>query len=150
MSWPGAPSTGYLVWRLALKWRAAVDRAVRPLGLTHAQYSLLASLFGLTRSGVEPSQRELSDFSGLEPVYVSKLARSLERAGLVERLDHPSDPRAFSLRLTPSGEDVIGQAIAIVARLQDQLTQPIGGPHSDRGRQLVDTLRTLLREGDPS
>jgi DNA-binding MarR family transcriptional regulator len=144
------PSTGYLVWRLALKWRAAVDRAVRPLGLTHAQYSLLASLFGLTRSGMAPSQRELSDFSGLEPVYVSKLAQHLARAGLVERLDHPSDPRAFSLRLTPRGEDVIGQAIALVARLQDQLTQPIGGPHSDRGRQLVDTLRTLLREGDPS
>src|SRR5215510_611887 len=98
------PTTGYLVWRLAMKWRTAVDRAVRPLGLTHAQYSLLASLSALTARGVAPSQRELADVTGLEPVYVSKLARALERAGLVARLDNPSDPRAFSLRLTPHGE----------------------------------------------
>ena len=116
------PTTGYLVWRLALKWRAAVDRAVRPLGLTHAQYSLLASLFGQSRQGIQPSQRELADITGLEPVYVSKLARALERSGLVERLDHPADPRAFSLRLTA----------------------PIGGPRSVRARQLSDTLQTLL------
>ena len=35
---------GFLVWRLSMKWRAAVDRAVADLGLTHAQYSVLASL----------------------------------------------------------------------------------------------------------
>ena len=28
---------GFLVWRLSMKWRVAVDRAVAPLGLTHAQ-----------------------------------------------------------------------------------------------------------------
>jgi DNA-binding MarR family transcriptional regulator len=138
------PTTGYLVWRLALKWRAAVDRAVRPLGLTHAQYSLLASLFAETRHGRQPSQRELSDITGLEPVFVSKLARALERAGLVDRLDHPTDPRAFSLRLTPRGETVVTQAIGVVAELHEQLTAPIGGPRSVRGRQLIDTLQTLL------
>ena len=138
------PTTGYLVWRLALKWRAAVDRAVRPLGLTHAQYSLLASLFGQSRQGIQPSQRELADITGLEPVYVSKLARALERSGLVERLDHPADPRAFSLRLTALGEEVVTRAIAIVHDLHEQLTAPIGGPRSVRARQLSDTLQTLL------
>ena len=133
-----------------MKWRTAVDRAVRPIGLTHAQYSLLASLYALSRTGVAPSQRELADFSGLEPVYVSKLAQQLARAELVERHDNPADPRAFSLRLTDHGEQTVQKGIRIVARLLDQLTQPIGGPHSDRGRQLVDTLRTLLREDDHS
>ncbi|GHI03432.1 hypothetical protein Scel_17530 [Streptomyces cellostaticus] len=38
---------GFLVWRLSMKWRVAVDRAVAPLGLTHAQYSLVASLYGM-------------------------------------------------------------------------------------------------------
>src|SRR5882672_7682555 len=92
-----SPTIGSLVWRLSMKWRAVLDRAVAPLGLTHAQYSLLASLYGLTRSGARPSQRELADFSGLEPMYVSKLARTLERAGLVERSENPSDPRAVEL-----------------------------------------------------
>ena len=44
------PTPGYLVWRLSMKWRAAVDRALAPLGLTHAQYVLLASLYGMERA----------------------------------------------------------------------------------------------------
>jgi len=64
---------GYLVWRLAMKWRVAVDRALAPLGLTHAQYVLLASLYGMKQP---PTQRELADHTGLEALYVSKLART--------------------------------------------------------------------------
>ena len=44
----GAPVTG-LVWRLSMRWRAAIDRAITPLGLTNAQYSVLAPLLGLER-----------------------------------------------------------------------------------------------------
>ena len=42
------PTTGFLLWRLTTRWRAAVDRALAPMGLTHAQYTLLASLYGYT------------------------------------------------------------------------------------------------------
>src|SRR5690349_19186927 len=135
---------GFLLWRLTMRWRAAVDRALAPLGLTHAQYSLLASLYGLTRGGTAPSQRELADFAELEPLYVSKLARSLEQAGLLTRDTHPQDPRAVALKLTDTGDDVIRRAIAIVRQLNDDLTEPIGGPTGARTRELADTLRTLL------
>jgi DNA-binding MarR family transcriptional regulator len=140
-------TTGYLLWRLATKWRAAVDRAVAPLGLTHAQYSLLAPLYGLSRAGTRPSQRELADFTGLEPIYVSKLARALESSGLVAREEHPSDPRAVSLRLTSKGSGIAVRAIEVVRRLQDELTAPIGGVNGERNRALVQVLRTLLDEG---
>ncbi len=137
-------TTGYLLWRVTTKWRAAVDRAVAPLGLTHAQYSLLASLFGLSRTGAQPSQRELADYTGLEPIYVSKLARALEQTGLLTRTQHPADPRAVQLRLTEHGTDVALRAIAVVHALQEDLTAPIGGTHNSRNRELARTLRTLL------
>jgi hypothetical protein len=70
------PTPGFLVWRLSIKWRVAVDRALAPLGLTHAQYVLLASLFGMQHAGLRPSQRELADHAGLAALYVSKLART--------------------------------------------------------------------------
>jgi hypothetical protein len=92
---------GFLVWRLSMKWRVAVDRAVAPLGLTHAQYSLVASLHGMQRSGERPSQRRLADHTGLEPLYVSKLARALESAGLLERTRDPR-ARARSSSRSPS------------------------------------------------
>src|SRR4051794_10516323 len=142
------PTAGYLIWRVSMKWRAAVDRAVAPYGITHAQYSLLASLYGLSRSGARPSQRELADVTGLEPIYVSKLARALERGGLVERRDHPRDPRAVELRLTGQGEQVARQAIDTVRRLQDELAAPLGGTGSPHYRTLITTLRALL--GDES
>src|SRR5437899_4819570 len=108
------PTTGYLVWRLLLKWRTMIDRELAPLELTHAQYSLLASLYGLSRGGLRPSQRELADFSGLEPVYVSKLVRAMERSGLVDRDPNPADPRAVQLRLTERGREIAEAAIRIV------------------------------------
>jgi DNA-binding MarR family transcriptional regulator len=141
---PAQPTTGYLLWRLTLKWRAAADRALAPFGLTHAQYALLASLHGLSRSGRQPSQRELADYSSLEPMYVSKLARGLERAGLLQRADNPADPRAFQLTLTEQGLGVVGQAVDAIRQLNEDLTRPIGGSQSAQTRELIDTLNTLL------
>jgi DNA-binding MarR family transcriptional regulator len=138
------PTTGYLLWRVTTKLRAAVDRLLAPLGVSHAQYTLLASLYGFSYTGALPSQRELADWTGLEPIFVSKLARALEHDGLIERAEHPADPRAVQLRLTSHGTDVARRAIAIIHDFHEEFTAPIGGTHSQRNRELVRTLQTLL------
>jgi DNA-binding MarR family transcriptional regulator len=135
---------GYLLWRLTLRWRAAVDRAVAPFGLTHAQYSLLAALDRLGRTGVRPSQRELADYAGLDPIYVSKLARALERAGMLVRTEHPADSRAVRLTVTRHGTDVALRAGVVVRELQEQAAAPIGGTASMQSREFVRTLKALL------
>jgi MarR family transcriptional regulator, organic hydroperoxide resistance regulator len=140
---PG-PTVGSLVWRLSMKWRACVDRAVAPLGLTHAQYSVLASLRGMQRSGQTPSQRQLADYTGLDAIYISKLARALERAGLVERAADPGDTRAVQLILTAKGIDVVDRAIVIVHDLLELLTSPLGGTGGKRTRSMMRDLQTLL------
>ncbi len=150
MATPGHPPTvGALVWRLSLKWRAAVDRAVAPLGLTHGQYSLLASLQGLAETGLQPSQRELADHTGLEPLHVSKLVRALEREGLVERAANPADTRAVLLRPTAQGTKVVLEAIDIVGNLLDELTAPLGGRKGKETRALAAALTTLLAVSTP-
>ncbi|WP_327721033.1 MarR family transcriptional regulator [Streptomyces sp. NBC_00490] len=135
---------GFLVWRLSMKWRTAVDRAMAPLGLTHAQYSLVASLYGMQRAGERPSQRRLADHVGLEPLYVSKLARSLESAGLLERTRDPRDPRAVQLALTEQGRDTTRQAVKVVQGLLEQLLAPFGGLDSERTQDFKHDLVTLL------
>jgi DNA-binding MarR family transcriptional regulator len=140
------PTTGALVWRLAMRWRAAVDRAVAPLGLTHAQYTTLASLRALTASGERPSQRRLAGYTGLYPIYVSKLVRALEQGGLLARQPDPADARAVRLTLTNRGVEVVDRAVEVVRGLHDQLTAPIGGPDSAETRALGATLQTLLRQ----
>ncbi|WP_116947792.1 MarR family winged helix-turn-helix transcriptional regulator [Jiangella endophytica] len=143
------PTAGYLVWRLATKWGGLLDRALSPLGLTQAQYSVLATLYGVSRDGGQPSQRELSDHTGLDPVFVSKLVRTLEGNGLLRRTADPSDSRAVRLTLTDRGADAARAAIDRVMTLQTQLTEPLGGPGSDQTRELVATLTTLLDAPPP-
>jgi DNA-binding MarR family transcriptional regulator len=148
---PSRPATlGYLIWRLALAWRVAVDRALAPLGLTHADYALLASLYALSRDAAKPSQRELADFAGLEVMYVSKLVRALEQAGLLRRSDHPGDPRAFQVELTAKGEASIVDAAAVVRDVHDRLSSPIGGRSSARNEALMRVLESLLDHAEAS
>lgn len=127
-----------------MKWRVAVDRAIAPLGLTHAQYSLLASLLGMQRAGSRPSQRRLADHTGLEPLYVSKLARRLEAAGLITRDGDPADTRAVQLSLTAEGREVTIRATAVVRQLLDHLLAPLGGAGSRRTRVFTRELAALL------
>lgn len=127
-----------------MKWRVAVDRALAPLGLTHAQYSILGSLRDLGEQGRSPSQRELAEHTGLEALYVSKLARALESAGLVARATDAHDVRARRLSLTDHGRETTDRAVAIVRPLVDQLLAPLGGLDGARTAALSAELRTLL------
>jgi len=137
-----------LIWQVALRCRTALDRALAPLGLTGAQYGLLAALHGLARCGAQPSQRQLADFAGLEPMYVSKLARALEQAALIERHDDPDDTRAVRLSLTTRGTELITAARQIVVALDEQILTPFGGRSSDETAHLHDQLLALLHHLD--
>ncbi|GLY52755.1 MarR family transcriptional regulator [Lentzea sp. NBRC 102530] len=123
-----------------MKWRTAVDRALDPLGLTHAQYVVLSSLAALDR----PSQRELADHTGLEPLYVSKLARSLEAAGFITRVRDTVDTRTMRLALSPRGLEVVEPAIATVRALMDRLLTPLGDRTSAFSGELLALLAVPL------
>jgi DNA-binding MarR family transcriptional regulator len=149
------PTIGHLVWLLSTKWRTAVDSAVAPFGLTHAKYVVLATLRDVTARGADPSrpsrpsQRELADFAGLDPVYVSKLAGGLERDGLIERRADPRDTRIARLALTPRGVSVIDDAVAVVRPLMHELTEPLGGSDGQPLEALARQLEQLLAVKPP-
>jgi DNA-binding MarR family transcriptional regulator len=91
----------------------------------------------------------VSDYSGLEPMYTSKLVRALEHAGLIARTDNPADPRAVQLALTERGAEVVVTAIAIVRDLQEHLLAPLGGTRSARSAALREALQALLQSASP-
>jgi DNA-binding MarR family transcriptional regulator len=138
------PSVGFLVWQLSARWQLELDHALAQLGLTAAQYAVLASLYALTTTGHTPSQRELADFSGLDRIHVSKLVRALERAGMLARQQHPSDTRAFAVSITDAGRQTVAAARQEVLALEEQRLRPLGGRTSRRSDQLVESLHTLL------
>ncbi len=68
---------------------------------------------------------------------MSKLARALQQAGLIERAEHPDDSRAVQLTLTDRGREVTAQATERVRGLQDELTGPLGGLDSPATQALI-------------
>jgi MarR family transcriptional regulator, organic hydroperoxide resistance regulator len=143
-------NVGFLIWRLSMRWRAAVDRELAPLGLTQAQYAVLAPLYGMARDRARPSQRELADLTGLDAVYISKLVRALEREGFVTRSTHAADPRAVELSLTEQGTATVQEAQKIVYELRDRLTSPLGGNNGAGTAELAKVLQQLLHTSEAS
>ena len=102
-------STGLLLWQVTNRWQAAQRAALKPHGLTHVQFVLLASLTWLAADG-PVTQRQLADHAATDPMMTSQVLRTLEQRGLVERLPHPRDGRARALAVTSRGRALASQA----------------------------------------
>jgi DNA-binding MarR family transcriptional regulator len=108
-------SPGFLLWRVTLRWQRAMVAALRPLGLTHVQFVLLASSWWLTGvAGEKPSQRRLAEHAATDPMMTSQVLRVLEGRGLVTRTADPSDSRALRVAATDSGARLAQEAIRVV------------------------------------
>lgn len=118
MSEPGERSAwdspGFLLWHATLRWQRAVAAALGPLGLTHVQFVLLAGAWWLMQRGERPSQRELADHSGTDPMMTSQVVRVLEGRGLVRREADEADARVRRLAVTQDGEALAREAVRVV------------------------------------
>jgi len=110
-------SPGLLLWQVTNRWQAAQRAALKPFGLTHVQFVLLASLAWLSRADRidEPvSQRALADQAATDPMMTSQVVRVLESRGWLVREPHPEDGRAFALRITQEGLALVRRAVVAV------------------------------------
>jgi DNA-binding MarR family transcriptional regulator len=108
-------SPGFVLWRVTLRWQRVMVRALRPLGLTHVQFVLLASAWWLTRVAAEkPSQRRLAEHAATDPMMTSQVLRVLESQGLVTRTADPDDSRALRLAVTDRGARLAQKAVRVV------------------------------------
>ena len=80
--------------------RRAFDRRAAELGITRAQWRVLAHL------DHQPGQRqvELADRMDIEPITLCRIVDKLEEGGLVERRRDPDDRRRHAVVLTPQGD----------------------------------------------
>ena len=106
-------SPGFLLWRVTNRWQAAQRAALKPFGLTHVQFVLLASLAWLDPEG-PVTQKRLADQAGTDVMMTSQVLRALEQRALVIRLPHPDDGRARALAVTPDGRALADRAVVAV------------------------------------
>jgi DNA-binding MarR family transcriptional regulator len=135
-------STGLLLWQVTNRWQAAQRSVLRPFGLTHVQFVLLASLAWLSSDDPDAapvSQRVLADHAATDPMMTSQVVRALESKKWLTREPHPGDGRAFALTITPSGVALVQRAVKAVEQCDEDFFAALGG----RGTAFKQALRTL-------
>jgi DNA-binding MarR family transcriptional regulator len=126
----GAPadSAGFLLWRVSNAWQRALRGALQPLGITHAQFVVLATLSWID-GDASAKQHEIAGLAGMDPMTTSQVARSLERRDMVRREPHPEDGRAFRLALTQKGKRTVTRAVPAVQAAEQSFFGPVTRQH---------------------
>src|SRR5262245_47695133 len=108
----------FLINDVARMMRTYADQRARRLGLTRAQWAVMARLEH--HEGLK--QSELAEMLDLQPITLTRLVDRLCQNGMVERRPDPNDRRAKRLHLTPLarplmdrlaelGQDMMGQVL---------------------------------------
>ncbi|NYD68248.1 MarR family winged helix-turn-helix transcriptional regulator [Agromyces atrinae] len=114
---------------------------LEPLGLTHPQYLVMLSLWG-----IEPqSQRDLARALQLDPATLSPLLKRLESQGYVDRSRRVGDERTLDIRLTPEGRALREQALGIPPAVVERLGMSI-----DELTELRESLGRVIEAVQPT
>ena len=128
---------GGLLAKLHARGSALNNRALRDSGLRERTFSVLT----LACSGLEPTQRELAEFLGLDPSQIVSLVDDLEKRGLVDRITGKQDRRAKIIASTTEGRRIHSKArAALTACEQEQLASL----NDEEAAQLKALLRKAL------
>lgn len=105
-----ARHTAYLAIELAAALRKAVDAELRELGLTWADFMVLAVVSALDG----PSQEAIHNRVAVDRGSLSRLVRDLEYEGLIERYRGRPDGRRVHCSATPTGAAMAADAAEVV------------------------------------
>jgi MarR family transcriptional regulator, transcriptional regulator for hemolysin len=128
-----AKNLGLLVHDVSRLLRRRLDQQAQTIGLTSAQWRVLAYLARCEGS----NQANLADFMDMEPITLSRHLDRMEAAGLTERRRDPSDRRAHKLYLTEAARPLIAAFRAIAAEVMQEAVDGISATEID---ELSDTL----------
>src|SRR5262245_41954334 len=135
----GAGSPAFLLAQVGGHAAARFAERLRALSLVPAD----AGILRIVQATEGISQQALGTELSVAPSRLVALIDDLERRGLVERRDQPSDRRSFALHLTSKGRDVL-KRIAQVAR---EHQQALCAALSDNEReQLAKLLKRIADE----
>ncbi|MEY9877008.1 DNA-binding MarR family transcriptional regulator [Streptacidiphilus sp. MAP12-33] len=137
-------SPGLLLWQVTNRWQAAQRAALKPYGLTHVQFVLLAALTYLGAEG-PVTQKALADQAATDPMMTSQVLRALEGQGLVERRAHPHDKRARALEVTEEGRALANRAVAVVEACDAEFFGLLEGQGEAALPDFTRALRALAR-----
>jgi DNA-binding MarR family transcriptional regulator len=107
------------------------DEALRPVGLTNGQFSLLMSL----NRPEPPSMGAVAALLAMDRTTLTAALKPLERRGLVEVCADPADRRSRRLALTAEGTALLARAVPIWEDNHAALEAILGSRETSRFRK---------------
>lgn len=126
-------SLGFLLGDAARLVRKRFDMRANALGLTRAQWRVLARL--RRREGI--NQKELADILEIENITLTRHIDRLEAKGWVERRRDPTDRRAWNLYLNPEVQPILNKMRKLSEKTREEALK---GMPADTREQLIDIL----------
>jgi len=112
------------------------DDALRPVGLTHGQFSLLISL----NRPKPPGMAAVASLLAMDRTTLTAALKPLRRRGLVKVAADPSDRRGRLMTLTAKGRKLLIRAVPIWKKAHADVEALLRDGESDRLRK---NLRAL-------
>ncbi|CAM5777134.1 MarR family transcriptional regulator [Labrys miyagiensis] len=109
------------------------DLAMRPIGLTNNQFSLLMAL----NRPSPPSMAPVAALLAMDRTTLTAALRVLEKRGLVTVVPDPGDRRLRLLALTPGGRNLLASAVPIWKATHETLEAKLSGGGESLRRQLA-------------
>ncbi|MEU6255662.1 MarR family transcriptional regulator [Streptomyces sp. NPDC047043] len=107
-----------------------------------ASVARLRAMRMLARAQQPLRMRDLSEMTGVAARTTTSIVDALERDGLVERVRHPHDRRAFLLRLTEQGVQCHREAEEVDSLALAEATAGLGEEDREQLRTLLARIRT--------
>jgi len=118
------------------------DEALRPVGLTNGQFSLLMSL----NRPEAPGMAAVAELLAMDRTTLTAALKPLERRGLVKVAVDPADRRGRRLGLTARGKKLLAQAAPVWERMHAEVEAGLGAGEPDRLRRDLRALERRKRE----
>lgn len=112
------------------------DEALRPVGLTNGQFSLMMSL----NRPEPPVMSDVASLLAIDRTTLTAALKPLERRGLVTVSRDPADRRSRRLALTDDGRRLLAQAVPIWRDAHAEIETRLNDPDRLRA-ELVALLR---------
>ena len=112
------------------------DDALRPLGLTNGQFSLMMSLNRPDLAGMA----SVAALLALDRTTLTAALKPLERRGLVKIAPDPKDGRGRLLTLTPAGLRLLAKALPVWEQNHAELEATLPGRSAKRLRKDLGAL----------
>ena len=115
------------VQRAARALARVFDDVLRPVGLSHGQYSLMVSL----NQPNAPRLGDIARFLAMDRTTLTANLKPLVRRGLLRVEPDPKDARTRRLMLTEAGRDLLVKAVPIWRDTHDQVDGALAADQPD-------------------